>query len=406
MHLHINPIGGVSGDMFCGALIDWDRTVGNEIAQAMVDALKPTFGTFGLSINSCGAVLQGAQFQIMEPSDRSVLSGPRNYREIKDVIGAIHTSEDIRKRAIGIFNILATAESDVHKVAVDEVHFHEVGNLDSLADILIISALLEHYRISSATYSDLPIGRGRIDASHGILPVPAPATARLLIGLRVYDDEIGGERVTPTGAAILRSLNPNDGLANGGVIKAVGYGYGQRELVEIPNCLQAILIDVGSQGLHAPSPHLSCDWVGVIEFEIDDLTGEELGGAMESILTTNGVLSALNYGCIGKQGRPTTAFRILSDYSLIQDVIDVCFDVTSTLGVRYAVTRRSIIEREAKTLSYEGRDIPVKIAYRKTGQTAKVEWSAVRGTKSLGKQRALKSAIESRFSQKKDGEKA
>ena len=203
LHLHLDPLGGVAGDMFLAALLDAWPEHAEGTFEAMRAAGLPDDWRAELVPYQDG-VLAGRRVVIEGPAEGR--HGPGTFRAIRASLAEAPLPAPVRARATSIFTLLAEAEAKVHGVAPDEVHFHELADWDSIADVVGSAWLLEALAPASVSCAPLPIGRGRIATAHGALPVPAPATALLLEGLPMVDDGVPGERVTPTGAAILRHL--------------------------------------------------------------------------------------------------------------------------------------------------------------------------------------------------------
>ena len=237
-----------------------------------------------------------------------------------------------------------------------------------------------------AAVADLPLGGGRVRTAHGMLPVPAPATARLLQGFDWRDDGVSGERVTPTGAAILRHLAKGPGRP-GGRLEATGSGAGTRELPGMPNILRALVFDTA-----AAEDRDAGQEVAVLSFDVDDMTGEEIGVAADRLRALDGVLDLALAPLAGKKGRPLTGFRLLVRPGALGFVQERCLLETSTIGLRWRVEQRSTLERSA---DLSGSDIRVKRVNRPGGATtAKAESDDLTSIDSLAGRRTAKSEAE------------
>ncbi len=204
VHLYINPHGGLAGDMFCAALLDARPDLLSPLQETLATLSLPS--EIQIALDDAEGGLSGKRFIVRLPEKSQATHGHTYYRDIKALLENAPLPDGIKKRAQDIFLQLAEAEAYVHGVETDAVTFHEVGNWDSIIDIISASFLIHQLNITAAHTAPLPLGGGRIMTAHGLLPIPAPATARLLEGLPLVDDNIRGERVTPTGAAI---LNPS-----------------------------------------------------------------------------------------------------------------------------------------------------------------------------------------------------
>ena len=363
----MNPLGGLAGDMFCAALLDAYPDLFDRVCEA-VAAVSAT-QSVELSLVPAEGSLRGRRLVVARRDPgASQEQDHTHFRILRTRLREAALEAGVRARALAIFTRLAEAEAHIHGTTPDEVCFHEVGAWDSLADILAAATLLEALDVQTVSCAPLPLGGGRIASAHGPLPVPAPATARLLAGLPVIDDGIAGERVTPTGAAILRSLRLTARLPAGARLQASGLGFGTRKLPGIPNCLQVLCLDAA-----ASDPPLLADRVVQLGFEIDDQTPEDLALGLERLRQAEGVWSVLTRSAIGKKGRPTVTVEILIRPDALAEVAAACFRETTTIGLRYQLVDRLCLRREAQATGQDGRRVGVKVVERPGGVTAKAE---------------------------------
>jgi uncharacterized protein (DUF111 family) len=275
----------------------------------------------------------------------------------------------VRARVIDMLERLAEAEAAVHGIPLPEVHFHELASWDTLIDLTLSAALIEALGIRTVSIGPLPLGGGTVRSEHGALPIPAPATLRLLHGLRFVDDGIGGERVTPTGAAILAHLAPSASLPGMPALLRSGAGFGTRRLPDRANQLRALLFAgaiVASDG----------DEVARIRFEIDDQSGEDLATGLDAIRATEGVADVVAWPVFGKKGRIATAVQVLARPEGLAAAIEACFAQTTTIGLRHDRVARAILQRRAT----EVEALPVKEVRRPGGRTTrKAEADSVAG---------------------------
>ncbi len=303
-------------------------------------------------------------------------------------IDAAPLSPGTATHAIAILRHLAEAEAAIHHVPVDEVHFHEIGDWDSLMDVTAagsVAAALEGARWS---VSALPRGDGLVRTRHGLLPVPAPATARLLEGFTWRDDGIGGERVTPTGAAILRHLVKAASVRVAGRLQGTGTGAGTRELPGQPNILRATLFDAaaGVPGEEGPNE----EDIVVLSFEIDDMSAEEIGVAADRLRAAGGVRDLVLIPAIGKKGRPVHTFRLLVEPTARDAVADACFTETATIGLRWQAARRAVLPRATANPGA----VRVKTVTRPAGPSHKAESDDLADIAGLEARRAAKRRAE------------
>jgi pyridinium-3,5-bisthiocarboxylic acid mononucleotide nickel chelatase len=271
--------------------------------------------------------------------------------EIRKLIGHGPLSAEVKSHALGIFTLLARAEATVHGISEERVTFHEVGATDSIVDIVGAAYLIDALRPSRWIVGSLPLGAGRVQTAHGWLPVRAPATALLLEGFQVHRDGIDGERVTPTGAAIVRYLDGRSGAAQlSPWLWRTGIGLGARSFPGISNCLRVLAFSEHPlspdesrplQGLATgampdeASPELNWRQLAVVEFEVDDQTPEDLATALDHLRSDSGVLDVVQQTAIGKRGRAAAHIRLLTAPGEVERVARRCFQETSTIGLRY-----------------------------------------------------------------------
>ncbi len=317
-----------------------------------------------------------------------------SFRLIVERLREAALAPNVLDRSLSIFRLLAEAEARVHGVAVDAVSFHEVGAWDSIADIVGAAYLIEQLAIESWSLSSIPLGSGRVRTAHGPLPVPAPATAELLRGFTFIDDGIAGERVTPTGAAILGHLRDSVGPPASSLVRPMrlartGTGFGARTLPGISNVTRVVTFDTELS-------EMVTDRIGVIQFEVDDQSPEDLSVGIDALRSHDGVLDVLQIPAFGKKGRLTTQIQILSREDSIREVINACLTETSTIGLRWHTSARTKLDRATKTIENGTRALAVKIAQRPNGAlSAKVEIDALRGVEGgyVGRQ-VQRSAVE------------
>jgi uncharacterized protein (TIGR00299 family) protein len=353
--IHLDPLGGVAGDMFAAALLDAFPELERPLVEALRAAGLPDGVTVARLVHRDHA-LTGSRLAVEVPP-----AAPPSGRhvEIARRIEAGGLPAGAKPHALAIYRLLAEAEARVHGLPVEEVHFHELADWDSYADILAAAWLIDRLDPTGWSTAPLPLGRGRVRTAHGALPVPAPATALLLEGLAVHDDGIAGERVTPTGAAILRHLRPA-AEAGSGRVAATGIGFGTRMLDGVPNILRALVLAEGGAAE---------DRVGVIRFEIDDQTGEDLAIGLERLRALPTVRDVCQWPAFGKKGRMMAAVQVLCDPDAVEAVATACLGETSTIGLRWRIERRQVLARET-----DGGDIRVKRTRRPDGDvTAKAE---------------------------------
>ncbi|MBI4575750.1 MAG: nickel pincer cofactor biosynthesis protein LarC [Planctomycetes bacterium] len=282
--------------------------------------------------------------------------------EVEAILDASALRSPVRERARCVFRRLAAAEATVHGVGVEEVHFHEVGALDAIIDVVGTVAGFALLGVEELFASPVPLGRGTVGTAHGPLPVPAPATAELLRGFPVEAGPCEGELTTPTGAALLTTLASAFGPIPAMTLRAVGYGAGSAER-DFPNVVRLLVGD-------APEPAPAAagvDRVRVLEFAVDDATGQALGHLLERCLEA-GALDVYATGVTMKKSRPGVHVTILAPEDRADAVARVVFRETSTLGLRERWEVRRILERETVAVATPYGEVRLKLG-RLTGET-------------------------------------
>ena len=316
--------------------------------------------------------------------------GGTAYAALRRQLADARLTAPTRTHALALLALLAEAEASVHGIAIDDVHFHELADWDSLLDLVAAGCIAGALDGAQWTASAPPLGGGTVRTQHGLLPVPAPATAQLLTGYPWRDDGIGGERVTPTGAAILRHLVPAtacDAGCGGGHLAAAGCGAGTRELPGTPNVLRALVFE--------RTPAAGRDAVAILEFDVDDMSGEEIAIAADRLRAERGVIDVSIGARVGKKGRPVADFRVLAEAQAEDAVARACFVETSTLGLRVRVERRRVLSRAEIATAIDGSPLRVKVAQRPDGKrTAKAAHDDVAITPGLAARRLSRAAGE------------
>jgi uncharacterized protein (TIGR00299 family) protein len=379
-HIHLDPLGGIAGDMFAAAVLDAFPALEAPLAEALAGSGAPAgYGLRRIPIDGHG--LAGSRIEVLAPE---ALTPSGHLSAILDRLAGSDLAPAVRTRAAAIYRLLAEAEGRVHGVPPEQVHFHELADWDSYLDIVAAAWLIEILGARSWSTAPLPLGRGRIRTAHGMLPVPAPATALLLRGLPVHDDGIEGERVTPTGAAILRHLAPTTTIPPGTIL-ATGHGFGTSLLDGVPNLLRLLAFSSGTA---------TTDQVGVLRFEIDDQTGEDLAIGIDRLRELEGVLDVVQAPVFGKKGRIMTHVRILARPDVLDAVVSAAFDETTTIGIRHRIVERSELRRMQTEVEVDGSRVRLKSAERPGGPTCKAEADDIAPAGDRPAREALRRAIE------------
>ncbi len=381
-HIHLHPLGGAAGDMFVACLLDaYPELRQQAIAAAQAMARVPC-----RTVPHTDGTLTGFRFEVEPPhTSRHGHGGGHGdghghahhaaWRDIRARLEASALAEPVCAHAVGIFAVLAEAEGRVHGMPADEVTFHEIGAADSIADIVAAAAVIAALGPTRWTVASLPLGGGTVHTAHGPMPVPAPATALLLEGFTLHDDGIMGERVTPTGAAILRYLGGGGGgsaTPAGGTLRRTGYGFGSRRLPGISNCLRALVFD--ADGPAAAAGHRQ---LAVVSFEVDDQSGEDLATGLERLRSLGGVHDVLQMPAFGKKSRLAVHVQVLAAPEMLEDVVKACFSETTTIGLRTHLVEGRALPRRLAEVEVEGHALTVKLVQRPgTGDGAVVTGKA------------------------------
>lgn len=328
--IYFDCYAGISGDMTVGALLDLGVPL--EHLQAELAKLDLPPDSYALSASRTERRhVSGLRFDVAVHDHHT----HRHYAGIDAMIAASGLSDQVKERARAIFRRLAEAEALVHGVAMEEVHFHEVGAVDSIVDIVATAICLEYLAVKAVYAAALPLGGGFVETAHGRLPVPAPATAELLKGLAVHGQCGEGERVTPTGAAILAALATSSGTRPAMTLSRVGSGAGGKDFSDCPNILRAFL---GRQQSG------EAQQVIVAETNIDDSTPEVLGYVMERLLEA-GALDVFFTPVQMKKNRPATLLSFLCRPDQLETLSSLVLTETSAIGLRHYPVSRVTLER-------------------------------------------------------------
>jgi pyridinium-3,5-bisthiocarboxylic acid mononucleotide nickel chelatase len=341
---------GISGDMVLGALVD----AGADLRAIEAELRK--LGLEGWTI-SAEKVKRGAIFATQVKVETSE---GHHHRGLSIILGRIDKAglaPRAADRARRIFIRLAEAEARVHDVPVEEVHFHEVGAVDSIVDIVGAAIGFELLGIDEFACSALDVGAGQVKTAHGLLPVPAPATAELLRGAPMYTSGIARELVTPTGAAIATTLSTRYAQISEMTLRAVGYGAGSADLKEKANVLRILIGEnaTSEAGEHWDAP------VSVIETNLDDMSPQIYGYFVERALAA-GALDVFSTAVQMKKNRPGVLLTILCDAAHTARLIDLVFRETTTIGVRTYDVRRKVLDRELVPVATPFGEVRMKIS--------------------------------------------
>ncbi len=335
---------GISGDMVLGAFLN----LGLDIKSLKKQLKKlPVTGYTITARHEKRHFITGTSVRI-----KSTKKSPeRTFKDIKKLINISELSKRVKEISIAIFKTLAVAEAKVHGCKLEDVHFHEVGAIDSIVDIVGTSIGLEELAIEGVFASPLPAGSGWTKTSHGVMPVPAPATMELLKGMPVISTPVKNELTTPTGAAILKTLSRGFGTLPDMVIEATGYGVGRMDFRELPNLLRVV---IGKSD--KPAQQLI-----ILETNIDDMNPQIYGYLIDNLLKY-GALDAFLTPILMKKGRPAILLKVLCSNKYKKKLTDIILKETTTLGIRSYKVDRDCLERKEDVVSIHKGKIRVKIS--------------------------------------------
>ncbi len=343
---YLDAFSGLSGDMLVGALLDCGAEL-EELKKALASLELAGYRLSERRKTLSGISAVKFDVEVLAPQPE------RHLSEIRATIDASALSENVRRRALAIFEALAQAEAKVHRTTAEQVHFHEVGAVDSIIDVVATAWGLERLSVGELLVSPLPAGSGFARSMHGVIPVPAPATAELLAGFPLRLGDGASEMVTPTGAAVLRALARPAPLPLGFEIERVGYGAGSRDLDDRPNVLR-MMLGTNVSGLDA-------DEMVEISANIDDLNPQIYDHVMERLFAS-GARDVTLTPTIMKKGRPGVTIGVIAPAAQRNALARVLFSETSTIGLRFHPVSRLKLRREIREVETRWGKVRVKIS--------------------------------------------
>lgn len=359
---YLDCFAGVSGDMLLGALID--AGVSPEVLHGAVEALnvgaslridkaeRSGISATKVSVFEGEETAEGGHHHSHEQGHHD--HHGRHLSAIKKIVQNANLPGEVKEKAVLAFEFLGASEAKIHNVPVEKIHFHEVGAVDAIADIVAAMAGIHALKIDQWYCSALNVGGGMVDCAHGRFPVPAPATADLLRDCPTYSAHVENELVTPTGAALIRALAPTFGPQPAMRVEKIGYGAGSRNPKGFPNVLR---LSIGESG------EASHGAVAVLETALDDLSPQVLAHVTEKALEL-GALDVMTMAVHMKKNRLGTLITILADDAKVAALEDLLLRETSTLGVRIHHERRSCLDREYATVTTPYGEVRIKLGSR------------------------------------------
>ncbi|MBW2039177.1 MAG: nickel pincer cofactor biosynthesis protein LarC [Deltaproteobacteria bacterium] len=342
---------GISGDMILGALLDLG------LPPEVLDEGWRMLGLKGAKLKVHEVLrggLMGTQVEVVGQGKTRI----RSHKEMREMVTKSALPEGIKDLSLRILGRLAHVEAHIHRLKIEEVHFHEIGGVDTIIDAVGSALGVTHFAWDKIISSPLPLGRGWVEGGHGHLPLPAPATVALLQGVPIMPARIEGETVTPTGAAILTSLVAGFAPLPEMVVKGVGYGAGTRDPEEAPNLLRII---------HGVRESEREERIWVLEADVDDMP-PELFPYLNQLLLQEGALDASQIPIQMKKGRPGFTIRVLSPGSQRERLAQLILKESTTLGVRMYGVERVTLPREEREVETRYGPIRIKVAFDQQGR--------------------------------------
>ncbi|MFA5015211.1 MAG: nickel pincer cofactor biosynthesis protein LarC [Actinomycetota bacterium] len=344
--LYIDCFSGISGDMMVGALCD----LGVDLLFLRNELKKLDINGYDIDCKEIKAgSIKTKKFTVNLTGSQPY----RNFEDIKKMIGESSLDKEIKKISLDIFHLIAEAEAVIHDYDISKIHFHEVGAVDSIIDIVSTAIGLRFLKIGSFYSSNVPLGSGFVGSSHGKLPVPAPATLEILKKIPVYGGNFDFEVTTPTGAAIIKTLAAKFGEIPDMEIEKIGYGAGSKVKKETPNILR-LLMGAGTGKIESCEENLI-----ILSANIDDSTPEIIGYLQETLLKGR-ALDVWIEPIYMKKNRPAFKLCVLCDRESECEIVDKVFSESTTLGIRREEVKRYSIDREIKTIKLPYGEVRVK----------------------------------------------
>ncbi|MCD8911074.1 nickel pincer cofactor biosynthesis protein LarC [Staphylococcus gallinarum] len=352
--LYLDCHAGIAGDMFLSALVDLGAD-----ANYIIDQLK------SLPLNHFELHFSKKDKKGIQALTLTIdFEEAHHHRKAKDIYQIINNSDlpqRVKKRGISVFEVIAQAEAKIHGMDVNDVHFHEVGAMDSIIDIIGSCLALESLAIDNLYASPIPTGHGKINIAHGIYPIPAPATAEILTGVPLAHFDVAAELTTPTGAGFIKALVKDIGPMPNLTINRIGYGGGNKDF-DFPNIVRVIEFTENKASLNTTNTTKDAtpNYVQQLECQIDDMTAESLGFLLQALFN-KGALDVYYTPIIMKKSRPATLITMICRIEDAAEFEDYLLQHTTTLGVRSSTIQRQTLVRQFQSLTTKYGVITVKL---------------------------------------------
>ena len=350
--LYYDCFAGISGDMNLGAMVD----LGVDPDFLISELQKLGIEGFHLEIQrDIRRGISGTKATVIIENPEN--EKHRHLRHVEELINQSSLSAEVKTRSLKIFDLIAEAEARVHNISKQSVHFHEVGALDSIADIVGAAICLDFLKVDKIMSSPIQLGGGMVKCAHGLMPVPAPATALIVQDVPVRTGLVQHEATTPTGAAILVATVDEFTAQIDFKIKKTGYGIGQRDISEVPNVLRVYLSE---ENENTDSAHLEEAWI--LECNIDDMNPEWYDHLFNTLFEA-GASDVFLSPIIMKKSRPANMLSVLCPANLLPEMKSIIFNNSTTIGIREYAVAKTVLERQAKVIETELGPVRVKCSY-------------------------------------------
>jgi uncharacterized protein (TIGR00299 family) protein len=350
--LYYDCFAGISGDMNLGAMVD----LGVDPVFLKDELLKLNIKGFHLEISSDSRQgISGTKVTVVVENPEN--EQHRHLRHVEELVNNSALSAEVRSMALKIFDLIAEAEAKVHRISKQHVHFHEVGALDSIADIVGAAICLDYLKIDKVISSPIQLGGGTVKCAHGIMPVPAPATVEIVRNIPVKTGLVQHEATTPTGAAILVAISDEFTGEISFPIHKTGYGIGHRDIPGVPNVLRVYLSEYDKNPDNTKSEEA---WM--VESNIDDMNPEWYDHLFKKLFDA-GAADVFLTPLIMKKSRPANMLSVLCDKKLRQDIKSIIFNSSTTIGLREYPVTKTVLERAEKQIDTELGKVGVKYSY-------------------------------------------
>ena len=355
--LYIECKMGVAGDMLTASLLEH---VNKEEFVKKINSLNVPGVSFEVERIKKSSIEGNKVHVVINGTEEGLESKEHNHHshhthtsleDVSVLINAMDLSDKVKNDAINVYNLIANAESRVHGTSVKDIHFHEVGTIDAVIDVVSVCLLMEMISPAKVISSPINVGSGTVRCAHGILPVPSPATAVLLEEVPMYnDDDINTELCTPTGAALVKYFADEFGNIPVMKLQSTGYGFGTKEF-DKPNCVRTFLGEENTSDCSDKVVELKCN--------IDDMSGEDMGFCIDKLLE-EGALDVFTTSIYMKKNRPGVLLTVICREDSKKKLVEQIFQYTTTIGIREAICDRYILDREEEIRKTEYGDVRIK----------------------------------------------